>query len=45
MYMCHALQTARISESIVLTLNFLLNKPESRKYIRSHLDLEVCSIK
>jgi rapamycin-insensitive companion of mTOR len=34
---CH---TLRISESIVLTLNYLLNRPDTRKYVRSHLDLE-----
>ena len=33
-------QTPRISESVVLTLNFLLNKPQTRKYIRSQLDFE-----
>jgi len=33
-------QTPRISESVTLTLSFLLNNPTSRKYIRSQLDME-----
>jgi len=32
--------TSRMSESVVLTLSHLLNKPNSRKFIRSQLDIE-----
>lgn len=34
-------QTSRISESVVLVLANLLNRPSTRKYIRAQLDLEV----
>ena len=36
-----SLQASRISETVTLTLTYLLNIPSSRKFIRSQLDLEV----
>lgn len=32
-----------ICESIILTLTSLLNHPQTRKYVRTHLDIEVKS--
>ena len=34
-------QTFRISESVVLALTHLINHPNTRKYVRSQLDMEV----